>query len=410
MFNFKYDNTTGALPQITTGSSITSLGTYGSLIKKFNSNIAHVLLAPYKDANKTVVYSEGPSRYYYSANYPSIHCRKNNTNYSCCNNYQDYRTSMWTFDYAYGGNSFKKTVEYAENSYLGSSYNKYTQQSQLAPYGMVTPTRSGYTFKGWNTSKDDTGTEYKSASTMRSTGSDATFYALWARIDAGTYGDQQFLDRLAAWFGGLPAKNEASSVKISNHRVDLLIGASAITVSVGTTLQLSHPTSNSGFDQQWKLVIDGVAYEIRWANWAGQGGGPGTIVVSNGWLTDKYDSFIVKGTYTPSAFKNLIQELIPVNGSRTVAQGFTAIVNRYSVHVPAGGTIYYRHPYPSNPNVDVYYVGFGSYNENAATIARDPFVDHRTYCVYNSSSYAVYNYFNKYMDYPITITSDIMFN
>lgn len=288
MFNFKYDNTMGVLPQITTESSTASLGTYGTLVQRSGRRNQNVLLAPYKDSNKTVVHTNGIERYYYCSNYPSIHCRKNNTNYSCCNNYQKYRLSTWTFDYAYGSNSSKKTVKYAENSYLGSSYNKYAYQTQLAPYGMVTPTRSGYTFKGWNTSKDDTGTAYKSASTMRSTGSDATFYALWARIDAGTYGDQQFWDRLTAWFGGALKKDTESSVKISNHRVDLLIGASAVTVSVGTTLQISHTTSNFGFDQQWNLIIDGVvAYAIRWANWAGQGGGPDTIVVSNGWLTDK---------------------------------------------------------------------------------------------------------------------------
>lgn len=404
--NFRLNDNTYSLP--VTGNP--NVGTYGTLVQRSGNHDQNVLLAPYKDTNKTVVYSNGMQRFYYSADYPSIHCRKNNTNYSCCNNYQEYRSSNWTFDYAYGGNSFKKTVGYAENSYLGSSYNKYTQQSQLAPYGMVTPTRSGYTFKGWNTSEDDTGTEYKSASTMRSTGSDATFYALWARIDAGTYGDQQFLDRLAAWFGGLPEKDQVSSVKISNHRVDLLIGASAITVSVGTTLQLSHPTSNFGFDQQWKLVIDGVAYTIRWANWAGQGGGPGTVVVSNGWLTDKYTSFIAKGTYSPSSFKNLIEKFISVNGSRTVAQSFIARVNDSSVYVPAGGTIYYRHPYPSRPDRNIYYVGFGSYDEGPSTVAGSPFADHGTYCVYNSSSDTTYNYFNKYTDYPITITSGIMFN
>ena len=403
MLNFRYDNATSALPYAGTGTGITSLGTYGSLIKKRPSYIEHVLLAPYKDTNMTVVYSSGDYQYYYSSDYPSIHCRKNNTNYSCCNNRQLYRLSTWTFDYAYGGNSFKKTVEYTGNSWLGSSYNKHTQQFRLAPYGMVTPTRSGYIFKGWNTSEDDTGTEYKSASTMRSTGSDATFYALWARIDAGTYGDQQFLDRLAAWFGGLPEKNAVSSVKISNHRVDLLVGASAVTVSVGTTLRLSHTLSNAGFDQQWNLVIDGVAYVIRWGNWMGQGGGPGTIDVSNGWLTDKYRPDIAKGTYSPSSFKNLIEQYISVGGSRTVSQGFTATVNGTSVTVPAGGTIYYMHPY-SNP--DTYLVGFGTKdNYNLHHVAQHSFSEDKTYCVYSSGGIL-----GQYSNFSINISSDIKFN
>ena len=384
------------------------VGTYGSI---FTYNKTAVVspyrglpLVPYKDTTKPLGYSDGPYKIYYCSDYPSIHCRKNNTNYSCCNNYQEYRTQTWTFDYAYTGSS-SKTVSYAKNSFLGSSYNKYTYQTQLAPYEMVTPTRSGYTFKGWNTRPDDTGTAYKSASTMRSTDSDATFYALWARIDEGTYGDQQFLDRLAAWFGGLPEKNQTSRSKISNHRVDLLIGSTAITVNVGSTLQLSHPTSNFGFDQQWCLVIDGTAYEIRWANWAQQGGGPGTIVVSNGWLTDVYSPDIAKGTYSPSSFKNLISQFISVGGSRTVAQGFTAVVNRTSVTVPAGGTLYYRHPYTSNP--DVYIVGFTSYLIQIDKAATDSFSSGKTYVVYRSPQS---DYFNKYTDYPITITSDITFN
>ena len=402
---FRYNDGTYTLPRIRTDNNI---GTYGALTFKSPESTCKALHAPYKDTNKTVVYSNGYSRFYYCSNYPSIHCRKNNTNYSCCNNWQTYTTSTWTFDYAYSG-SYSKTVYYAENSYLGSSYNKYSYQTQLAPYGMVTPSRSGYTFKGWNTSPDDTGTAYKSASTMRSTYIDTTFYALWARIDEGTYGDQQFLDRLAAWFGGLPEKNQTSRSKISNHRVDLLIGATAITVNVGSTLQLSHTTSNMGFDQQWNLVIDGTAYDIRWGNWAQQGGGPGTIVVSNGWLTDKYSPDIAAGTYSPSSFKNLISQFISVNGSRTVARSFTATVNGTSVTVPAGGTIYYRHPYPDSSIINVYYVGFGSYSDSPSNVARQSFVTNKTYCVYNSSSATTYNYFNKYSNYPITITADIVF-
>ena len=405
-FKFKYDAIYSLPPE--TGNVV---GTYGSLIyKTSNPSFPYMSLplVPYKDTTKTLGYSNGAYKSYYCSNYPSIHCRKNNTNYSCCNNYQYYTTSTWTFDYAYVGNTLK-TVSYAENSYLGSSYNKYTYQTQLAPYGMVTPTRSGYIFKGWNTRADDTGSPYKHSGVTRPTDSDATFYALWARIDEGTYGDQQFLDRLAAWFGGLPEKNQTSRSKISNHRVDLLIGSQAVTVSVGTTLQLSHTTSNFGFDQQWRLVIDGTAYDIRWTNWAGQGGGPGTIVVSNGWLTDKYTPDIVKGTYSPSSFKNLISQFISVNGSRTVAQSFTAMVNGTPVTVPAGGTLYYRHPYPNNSTVNVYYVGFGSYNDGPADVATNSFATNKTYCVYNSSSNTIYNYFNKYTNYSITIT-DIVFN
>ena len=284
--NFSLNGGTYLLP--VTGNS--NVGTYGTLVQRSGNRDQKVLLAPYNDTSMTVVYSNGMQRYYYSANYPSIHCRKNNTNYSCCNNYQEYQLSAWRYDFT-GGTSdgmASKTVNvtYAENSYLGSSYNKYTYQTQLAPYGMVTPTRSDYIFKGWNTRADDTGDAYKNPWATRPTIYDATFYALWARIDKGTYGDQQFLDLLEDWFGGLPGKDAVSSVKYSNHYAELTIDSKVVTVSVGTTLQLSHTTSNFGFDHQWNLVINGTVCELRWSNWAGQGGGTGTVNVATGWLTD----------------------------------------------------------------------------------------------------------------------------
>lgn len=404
LFKFKFNDIVYSL----TPAVGNVAGTYGSIFiynKTAGASPYRGLpLVPYKDTTKPLGYSDGEYKFYYCSNYPSIHCRKNNTNYSCCNNYQYYTTSVWIFDYAYMG-SYSKTVWYAGNSYLGSSYNKYKYQTELAPYGIVSPSRSGYTFKGWNTSADDTGIPYKQAGVTRPTNSDATFYALWARIDAGTYGDQQFLDLLEDWFGGLPAKDAVSSVKFSNHSVKLTIGSKAVTVSVGTTLQLSHTTSNFGFDQQWKLVINGTPYEIRWANWAGQGGGPGTIDVSNGWLTDVYTPDIARGTYSPSSFKNLISRFISVNGSRTVSQSFTAIVNGRSVTVPAGGTIYYRHPYTSNP--DVYIVGFTSYLVQIDKAATDTFSSGKTYVVYRSPQS---DYFDKYTNYSITLAQDIKFN
>lgn len=281
---FRYNNGTYTLPTVSTTSNI---GSYGSLAFKSSDSTNKILLAPYKDTNKTVVYSNGTTRYYYCSNYPSVHCRKNNTNYSCCNNYQNYKTSTWTFDYAYSG-SYSTTVSYAENSYFGSSYNKYTYQTQLAPYGIVSPTRSGYTFKGWNTSADDTGTAYKTTSTMRSTSSDATFYALWARIDAGTYAGKGFWDLLIDWFGGEPAANSYSSSKISNHKATITIASTAVSVNVGSTIRLYVKSSNNLWltTKALKIEIGGTQYNIGYRNSVGSSGYE-TVVISNGWLIDK---------------------------------------------------------------------------------------------------------------------------
>lgn len=276
--NFRFNNNTYSLP-VNEDNSLT-VGTYGSLVLKGLSLYYKAILAPYKDTSKTVVYSNGNRRYYYSANYPSIHCRKNNTNYSCCNNYQNYATYTWTFDYAYSGSS-AKTVSYATDSYLGSSYNKYTQQTKLAPYGMVTPSRSGYTFKGWNTKADDTGTSYKSTLKKRSTGSNATFYALWAKIDAGTYSGNDFLfQKLLPWFDD----SFSTTAKTSNHIATLTINSSTVNVKVGSTFKPYH--SINGLDHHYGINIDGTDYMIRYTNWLGQNS-DATVVISNGWLTDK---------------------------------------------------------------------------------------------------------------------------
>ena len=87
VLRFRYNNGTYTLPYIRTRDNI---GTYGALTFKIPDSTCKILLAPYKDTDKTVVHTNVNSRYYYCSNYPSIHCRKNNTNYSCCNNYQDY--------------------------------------------------------------------------------------------------------------------------------------------------------------------------------------------------------------------------------------------------------------------------------------------------------------------------------
>ena len=291
--NFRLNNSDYSLP--VTGNS--NVGTYGTLVQRVRNHDQKVLLAPYNDTSKTVVYSNGMQRYYYSANYPSIHCRKNNTNYSCCNNYQDYRLSAWKYDFAGGISdgmaSMTGTVHYAEDSFLGSSYNKYSYQTQLAPYGMVTPSRSGYTFKGWNTSADDTGTAYKSTSTYRSTASDATFYALWAKIDAGTYQGKFFWDILTTWFGGEPAANSSSSDKFSNHRVTLTLGDKVIQLYPGTKflIQVSQDTDLMwvtttrllfGYQPEPNLISTAI---VGWYNTIG-GSGFVSVGVSNGWLTD----------------------------------------------------------------------------------------------------------------------------
>lgn len=54
---------------------------------------------------------------------------------------------------------------------------------------------------------------------------------------------------------------------------------------------------------------------------------------------------IPAGTYTPSAFENLIKSFIAQNGSRIVSNSFSVEVNGQTYSVPAGRAIYYTYQY-----------------------------------------------------------------
>ena len=84
-------------------------------------------------------------------------------------------------------------------------------------------------------------------------------------------------------------------------------------------------------------------------------------VVPNKRVAVKYD--IPAGTYSPSAFKNLIDNYISSNnGSRKVSNSFTATVNGQTITVDANTTIYNENNESSGSSVLTYAVNFsGSY-------------------------------------------------
>ena len=66
-------------------------------------------------------------------------------------------------------------------------------------------------------------------------------------------------------------------------------------------------------------------------------------VVPNKRVSANYD--IPAGTYSPSAFENLIQSFISRNGSRTVKNSFSVTVDGQTYSVPAGSAICYTYQY-----------------------------------------------------------------
>lgn len=118
---------------------------------------------------------------------------------------------------------------------------------------------------------------------------------------------------------------------------------------------------------------------------------------------------IPAGTYSPSAFKNLIDKYISANGSRKVSNSFTATVNNQTITVSANTTIYNVNNSSSGSRTLSYAVNFsGNYmpDVGAFSIAiTQSFTKYKVYITYSTGI----PYFDGYMYYNITISTGIKF-
>ena len=119
---------------------------------------------------------------------------------------------------------------------------------------------------------------------------------------------------------------------------------------------------------------------------------------------------IPAGTYSPSTFKNLIDNYIsPNNGSRRVSNSFNVTVNGQTVAVNANTTIYNENNESSGWSVLTYGVNFsGSYLEPGNCFQGDvahSFVRNK---VYITQSIDI-PYYDNYKNYNITISTGIKF-
>lgn len=122
----------------------------------------------------------------------------------------------------------------------------------------------------------------------------------------------------------------------------------------------------------------------------------------------EYD--IPAGTYTPSAFENLISQYISANGSRNCVNAFTAKVNGITYNVSAGQAIKYctTNTAGSGTNSTLRIVTFNGRNAVEANDANRKYFS-GTYVVY-ASNFSGYAQFSAYANYPITIGTGIKFN
>lgn len=116
---------------------------------------------------------------------------------------------------------------------------------------------------------------------------------------------------------------------------------------------------------------------------------------------------IPAGTYSPSTFEDLIANYISQNGSRTVKNSFSVIVNGQTYNVPAGRAICYTFQYAGTAR----FVTFSGKQRTSEQFEYKQFSTQGVYCVYwvnrgaaGSGQGDTYNNFN------IQLTSGIKFS
>ena len=125
-------------------------------------------------------------------------------------------------------------------------------------------------------------------------------------------------------------------------------------------------------------------------------------VVPNKYEEANYD--IMPGTYTPSAFENLIKSFISNNGSRTVSNSFSVEVNGQTYSVPAGRAIYYTYQYGGEAR----FVCFSGRPRGSLGFERsNAFAEYGTYCTYWSYSQSQGD---RYYQYNIKVNTGISFS
>lgn len=111
---------------------------------------------------------------------------------------------------------------------------------------------------------------------------------------------------------------------------------------------------------------------------------------------------IPAGTYSPSTFETLIRSYISNNGSRTVANSFSVVVNGQTYSVPAGRRVCYTYQYSGAAR----FVTFSG-SQRGGTAFQNSFSNYGVYCTYWSYSNIQGD---RYYNYSIKVNTGIKFN
>lgn len=116
---------------------------------------------------------------------------------------------------------------------------------------------------------------------------------------------------------------------------------------------------------------------------------------------------IPAGTYSPSTFEDLIANYISQNGSRTVKNSFSVIVNGQTYNVPAGRAICYTSQYAGTAR----FVTFSGKQRTSEQFEYKQFSTQGVYCVYwVNRGAAGSGQGNTYNNFNIQLTSGIKFS
>ena len=116
---------------------------------------------------------------------------------------------------------------------------------------------------------------------------------------------------------------------------------------------------------------------------------------------------IPAGTYSPSTFEDLIKSFVSENGSRTVKNSFSVVVNGQTYNVPAGRAICYTTQYAGTCR----FVTFSGSQRTSEQFEYNQFSSQGVYCVYwLNRGAAGSGQGNTYSNYSIKVNTGIKFS
>ena len=128
-------------------------------------------------------------------------------------------------------------------------------------------------------------------------------------------------------------------------------------------------------------------------------------VVPNKRIVAPYD--IPAGTYSPSTFEDLIKSFVSENGSRTVKNSFSVVVNGQTYNVPAGRAICYTFQYAGTAR----FVTFSGSQRTSEQFEYNQFSTQGVYCTYwLNRGAAGSGQGNTYNNYSIKVNTGIKFS